>query len=139
MEEDFTGLLLATSGITNLLQKDGSNIPAINWNTRRQEVGSPAIVLHLIDSIPEYADDGEAGLFSSRVQVDVWAMTFREAMEASRAVKTRVSGVKETAGDTEFQGIYIEDEQTSFEESTAGERLHRVRLDLLVMHSHAGD
>lgn len=130
MEEGFVAYLLAGSGVTALA---GTRL---TWNTRTQGSPTPAIVLHVISTVPEYSDEGDSGLASSRIQVDVWAETYAAAKSTARAVTDRLTenGSKFVSGGFEFQFAFKEDEQDSFERGAAAEELYRVRLDFIIMY-----
>jgi hypothetical protein len=117
----------------------GSGLPAlvgtrIAWGMNDQGAALPRVSLFRADSVPEYADDGEANLFVSRVQVDCYATTYASAQALGRAVRARVSAVVVTQGATDFQSIYIEDEQDTVETYDGGRNVFRVRIDLMVWH-----
>ncbi len=61
MEEALTAHLLASTPLTDLVAL------RITWDERPQGDALPAVVLNLIDSSPEYSDEGLAGLSTSRV------------------------------------------------------------------------
>jgi hypothetical protein len=117
----------------------GSGLPAlvgtrIAWGLTDQGAALPRVSLMRVDSVPEYADDGEANLFLSRVQVDCYATTYAAVQSIARAVRARVSAVVVTQGATAFQSIYIEDEQDTVETYDGGRNVFRVRTDLMVWH-----
>lgn len=132
MEEALTALLLADAGIVAIVGQ------RITWASRPQSSALPAIVLHRIDGAPEYADEGEVGLFSARVQVDCWAADAAgvagqsKARQLGRAIKDLVSGYEDDSSPVAFDAIFVEDEQDSFEQGVGGPSLWRVRIDLIV-------
>lgn len=135
MENALTNFLLGSNGITSLVGQ------RITWTSRPQASALPAIVLHKISSAPQYSDEGESGLFSSRVQVDCWAKDGNgtsgdtSARAVAAAVKARVSGLRQTSGGIEFQAIFVEDEQGTFEQGAGSEELYRYRVDLTIWHT----
>lgn len=135
MEDAITAFLLQASGLTALVGR------RITWAGRPQAEELPALVLHKIDSSPEYADEGEVGLFSARLQVDCWARGTEDepgyeiAKNVARQVMACLSGADFTHEGTEIQGIFAEDEQDSLEEAAGAEELDRVRLDFTVWHT----
>ena len=128
MEEAITDLLLGASGLTALVGQ------RITWATRPQAHALPAVVLHKIDGAPVYSDEGESGLFSARIQIDAWATTYAAARAVSREIMAVLSGYGPDSPATgiEFQGVFAEAEQDSFEEATGGVRLYRVRGDFII-------
>jgi hypothetical protein len=80
MEEEFRAILLASSGVTALVQSD-----AVNWGVHPQGVPYPALVLNLISGFDGIHMNG-TGPYEGRVQVDCYAMTYGKAKVISRAV-----------------------------------------------------
>lgn len=130
MEEAFTNYLLVSSGLTDLVG------PRITWATRPQASSLPALVLHKISGAPEYSDEGEAGLFSARIQIDCWGGTYAAAKGVAREVMARLSGdgAAFTQEGIEFQAVFNEDGQDSFERGAGGEDLYRHRLDFIIWY-----
>lgn len=81
MEEQFRALLLADSGVSALV---GTRI---NWGAHPQGAPLPAIILTTISDAEDYHMNGPNGLFQGRVQADVYAMDYRAAKDAARAVR----------------------------------------------------
>jgi hypothetical protein len=128
MEEALANYLLGASGITDLV------VDRITCGTLPQGEAVPAIVLNKIDGLPEYSDEGEAGLSSARIQIDSYADTYAAAKSVARAVKALLSGASFEQDRIKFD-TFIEDEQDSFEEATGPDRRFRVRLDITAWHS----
>ena len=130
MEEAFTAYLLGSTGLVALV------VDRITWATRPQASALPAIVLHKISGAPEYADEGEVGLLSARIQVDCWGATYAAAKAVAREVMARLSaaGAAFNEGNFEFQASFNEDEQDSFERGAGGEDLYRSRLDFIIWY-----
>ncbi len=130
MEEAFTQYLLGSTDLTDLVGQ------RITWATRPQASALPSIVLHKISGAPEYSDEGEAGLFSARIQIDCWGSTYAAAKGVGREVMARLSGggASFTQEGMEFQASFNEDEQDSFERGAGGEDLYRTRLDFIIWY-----
>lgn len=130
MEEAFTNYLLGATGLTDLVGQ------RITWATRPQASALPVIVLNKISGAPEYADEGEVGLLSARIQIDCWGETYAAAKGVAREVMTRLSGggASFTQEGMEFQAAFNEDGQDSFERGAGGEDLYRVRLDFIIWY-----
>lgn len=129
MEEAITKYLLNSASLVALI---GSNL---TWALRPQGDDPPGIVLTTVSNIPQYSDSGEAGLASSRVQIDCWGVNYLQAKQVAREVKALLSGVSFDQDGIEFQGSFTEDEQDSFEEGVGGDNLNRVRLDFNLWYS----
>lgn len=60
--------------------------------TRRpQNSALPAVVVSIVSRMPEYADDGEAGLAITRAQVDTYALTATAATDLAVLVTSVLS------------------------------------------------
>lgn len=129
MEEALINYLLADGGIAGLVGD------RITWSARPQASDLPSIVLHVIDGVPVYVDEGETGLTATRVQIDCWATNYAAAKEAARAVKARLSGARVVFGGVEFQAVFTDSEQDLFERGQGGEELYRTSIDVMVWHA----
>lgn len=128
MEEALATLLLGTSAIASLIGN------RLTWLVRVQNSPLPSLVLNVISNVPEYSDEGDAGLKQARVQIDCWALTYASAKALARAVKARLSGMRETASGVEFSAAWVDLEQDLFDTGAAGQSLYRVSLDILITH-----
>lgn len=129
MEEAIVAHLLAAAGVAAIVGD------RITFGVRDQAADLPALVLNLIDRVPVYSDEGEAGLNEARLQTDAYAETAKGAKALARAVRASLSGAAFTAGGVEFQAIFQENEQELFERSTGGDELRRVSIDFLIWHT----
>jgi hypothetical protein len=130
MEEAFTNYLLTSVGLGILVG------PRITWGVRPQASALPAIVLHKIDGSPQYADEGEVGLFTARIQIDNWGVTYASAKNVSREAMARLSGggAAFTYDNFDFDISFNESGQDTFELGDGGEHLYRVRLDFTIWY-----
>lgn len=124
MEEKLVALLLANAGVTALV---GSRV---YWSRRPQGVSLPAIILHRVSGTRNYTMQGSSGFVQSRVQVDCWAQSYAAAKQAARAVIAAVSGLR----NADFQGVFVEGEQDTFEIGAGAAELNRTSLDLIISH-----
>lgn len=129
MEEALKTLLLATSAISAIVSD------RLTWLVRQQASALPALVLNVVSNVPEYSDEGEAGISQARVQVDCWGSTYASARALARAVKDRLSGTAETVAGVEFSAAWVELEQDLYETAAAGAPLYRVSLDFMITHN----
>lgn len=129
MEEALVAYLLAYAPLTALVGQ------RINYTVTPQGRAEPRVVLTVVSSLPEYADDGEADLTATRVQVDCFAPSNADALAASRLVFARLSAISAVIGGVDFQTIEKVAEAHSFEEPPDGVRLHRVRQDYMIWHN----
>lgn len=108
----------------------------IAWAVRPRQDQLPSIVLHRIDGVRDYMMQAPSGLVTSRVQVDCWATTNKQASQISDAVRGSLSGLRQTIDGVEFQGVFLEVEVDYSEEGSAPDELmHRVSTDYQVWHS----
>lgn len=135
MEETFVNHLLASSGLTALVG------PRITWAKRPQASALPSIVLHRIAGAPLYADEGEVGLSSARIQVDIWAKD--AGGESGYLIAKRVAremlalmtpAARFSSGNFIFSACFLENEQDSFERGAGGDELYRVRQDFIIWY-----
>lgn len=135
MQEAFRALLLADGGIAAVVDSDPRRIA---WGMRPRGTALPAVALHLIDGIPDYAMEGPSGLEQARVQADCWGNTYASATLLSRAVKSVLSGLSATQDGIHFQGVFIDSERDLQDEGTdAEDELFRVSIDFQVWHCEA--
>lgn len=130
MEEDLRALLLSNPGVAATVGQ------RVTWTKRPQGSPLPAIVLHLIDSVPTYTLDGDTGHRNSRVQVDCYGEMYADAKGTARAVSSALSGFKGTVGGTNFQGVFQESSR-DLSEAGAIEQLPRLSLDFIAYHHPA--
>lgn len=107
MEAALSDYLLASSALVALVGN------RITWDERPQGDSLPSVVLQWIDGVPEYSDEGRAGLTTARLQIDCWATHepgkngSTLAKEVARLVAAALP-VSMTASGVEFQGVFID-------------------------------
>jgi hypothetical protein len=87
----------------------------------------PSISVSTVALTPIYVSEGEAGMSTARVQVDVYATTFVEANAVARDVQTALSG----SNDAPFENIQLDAEVSTFENETP--YLFRVIQDYTIL------
>ena len=80
MEKEFRAILAADPAVTALV---GTRI---EWGTKAQGSGFPALVLNVISDAEGYHMQGPNNLYEGRVQVDAYGLTYGAAKEVSKAV-----------------------------------------------------
>src|SRR5262245_57380375 len=108
LEEALTAKLLADAPLAAVV---GTRV---TWGRRQQGGALPAIVMHLISSIPNYADEGDVGLDNALVQIDVLAVdgatsAEMQTMTVERLVRTALASVSMVQSGVTFQGVFPED------------------------------
>jgi len=129
MESSLIAKLLATAGVTALVST------RVNWSRRPQGEPLPAVVLHVIDRIPDVTHGGRSGLLVSRVQCDCWGETFGSAKAVARAVEEALTAQTFTQGAVRFDAILIDSERNDTSDETTP--LFRTSLDLMVQSANA--
>lgn len=132
MEQALTAYLLARPALAAMVGQ------RITWAGRPQGSALPAIVLHLIDRLPQYTMGGTASVTPQRIQVDVWSKDspgvsgFATVKDLARELSAALSGVAMTVNGIAFLGSFKEGERDSFEQGSAGEALYRVSQDFII-------
>jgi hypothetical protein len=133
MEEDLIAALLAAAGVKALVGQ------RVNWLTRPQGSGLPAIVLQKVSGPPIYTMAGRSDLAGHLVQVSCYGATYLAAKSVARAV-TAVTDALNTAHADPLPGAEIENERDTFEPgdgpqgSAASVDFFRTDLDVRVWH-----
>lgn len=129
MEEALLERLTSDGAITTLVGN------RVTWMSRPQATGLPSVTLQRVTGGPLYTNDGEAGLSEGRVQIDCWAKTYTSVKAVARAVRTRLSALRDTVDGVRFATVMLDSEQDLREGgSNAAEYLHRVRMDFIIWH-----
>ena len=129
MQTDFIALLLASPGISALC---GSRI---NWRKRPQGEAVPAIVLFLISQTGEYVYRGASSLKFARVQCDLYAETYGEALALEKVFVAVVDRYRGKFGNTVFNGIFLDNRREGDDPGkNDAAQLFRVSIDLLIKH-----
>lgn len=104
-------------------------------NARPQGKPYPSITVTRISGGPEYADDGEAGLMISRVQISSWALTYSDAKELAQLISSALSpGHDVIQGTITFIYIMLDSEQDLHEYgANNAEYPHQIAQDYQVM------
>lgn len=127
MEEALLHLLLTNAGIS-MLAGD-----RVNWSSRPGDIALPALALHRIGGRHDGTLTGRSGLVDSKVQINCWGRSFREAKLLSRAVVRALPHAPLAANDVVIQGVFIDRESDSFEGDNPVP-LYCSRIDLSVWH-----
>ncbi|HEU4986865.1 MAG TPA: DUF3168 domain-containing protein [Rhizobiaceae bacterium] len=127
MEEAIIDLLLGTAAVTALV---GTRV---YWGRAPQtEPEKPYAILQRIDGLRDYRMAGSSGYVASRVQIDVYGLTYTSTKKAARALIATLSGYSGPA----IQGAFVESER-DLPAADAGEvtNLFRTSVDLIIHHS----
>lgn len=108
------------------------------WGRAPQSVtpdDGPYIVLTRIDGVRDYHMQGASGYVASRVQIDIYALTYTAVRDTVISVRNALSGFIGESSSTDIQGIFI-DSQRDLPAPDAGEvnHLFRTSIDIIVHH-----
>lgn len=133
MEEAITALLLGNSAVAAIVGD------RVNWSARPDDADLPAVTLHRISGRQERTMGGRSGLVSSAVQVDCWGRSFRDAKLLGRAVIPALPHARSTTGGIVLQGVFIESESDTVDQTDPDDPLFRTRIEISVWHEEAND
>lgn len=107
----------------------------IDWGLRPQGSALPALGLTVISRIPVDSDEGDSGLYQTRVQVDCWAASMTAAKALAAPVKAALSGRRIETTPSFLQAVWTENE-TDYpsEMDKGGLPIMRVSIDFLINH-----
>jgi hypothetical protein len=107
----------------------------IDWGLRPQGSALPALGLTVISRVPVDSDEGDSGLWQSRVQIDCWAASMTGAKALAMAVKALLSGKRHESTPSFLEGVWSENETDySAEIDKGGTPIMRVSVDFLFNH-----
>lgn len=113
-------------------------VNSVAWLERPRAGSLPAIVLQIISGPASYTYSGRATLQKTKVQCDIYAEHFADAVGVERAVTTVVAAARLTVGVTWFEGFFIEARRDGIEAiDDAPKRLFRISIDLNINHREA--
>lgn len=86
-ESEFRAILTGSSAVTDI-------VPAarLNWGEAPQGAAAPYVCLWLISHFDRTHLRGVTGLFESRVQIDVYAATAKQAMDLGEIIASLLHG-----------------------------------------------
>lgn len=136
MQTDLVARLRADAELSALLGAKG-NRSAVDYDTRPDAGGLPALVLSDVSTQPIYTQGGRAGQ-ESIVQIDVWAATPLEAINAIDRAVTLMEAEAEV-GATYFHRAFLNTGPRTMraEDLPGGERVHRRSADIRFHHKAA--
>lgn len=136
MEEALVARLRATSAISTKTATFGGRA-AIDWVSRPDRSGLPAVTLQGVDSGAIYSHGNQTDLENKRVQIDCWASTYGAARLLARAIITELE-TSETIGGIRFDtGFLVADRDMMAEDLDGGVRVYRVSLDFSLWYKPA--
>lgn len=128
VEQDFVNLLLGDAGVAAQVG------PNINLGIADQGVAPPMLVINSISPGLDYTLDGVNEFAEKRFQVDCYALDYVTVLAARNAVLACVHAVRFfTQGATQFQGIFVDADEDSFDFDETTEKKFRRRIDLIII------
>lgn len=128
MEEQLVANLRADSGVAARTAAANGR-PAVDWITRPDGSGLPAVTLQKISSDNLYTHDGRVSLTGVRVQVDCWGQTYGQVRLLWRAV---LAAMEVPTGD--YRAFLEGDSDGAANDLTGGIRVFRVRGDFRIWY-----
>lgn len=104
----------------------------VYWVDRPQGATLPSITLQTVSGDRPWTYDGLQEFRDSRVQLDVWAVTYAQARTITEALVTALSPPNISNG-INFDHINFENEVDQLERLET-QNIYRTRMDLLVWH-----
>lgn len=101
---------------------------AVEWGWSLQGSALPRVVMITVSGGDGIAHDGPTGLTERRVQVDVFAETYKEARDLADAIRRALHGIRTGA----LCGVFLAGVRDGQPDTPAGETLARISLDLRV-------
>jgi len=114
MEKDFRALMTGASAIQGLVGD------RVSPHHREQGGKLPAITFAPVTSLGDYTLQEDSGLYSTRMQVDLYAQTAAEVYDLANEVRKALSGYAGTQGSTEFRGLFLVGYRATDETDGAG-------------------
>jgi hypothetical protein len=142
MEDALVAFLKADSATNALIA--GRIYPSAMPQQKVSSKSVPCIVYHRISTPREMAHDGPrgggslAGCAQPRFQLDLYALESAKASQLAEAVRLALDGFSGSmggSGGVEVQAVFVEDEQSGFEDLGDSLRLHWKQLDLVIWHA----
>lgn len=133
MEEALAALLLGNPAVA------ATAGDRVNWGARPDDAELPAITLHRIAGRRDRTLARRTGLVASKVQIDCWGRAFRDAKLLARAVISALPQPRTVVGNTTLQGVFIESESDTVDQTDPDAPLFRTRIDISVWHEEAND
>ena len=125
MEGDLISRLLADSALTSIV---GSRI---NYLTRVQAEGLPAITVMHVSPGRDYTMSGAAGTHSTLIQFDIWAERTTQAQAAFAALSAALEKPA-SVGSTAFQMSFLQSRRDSAEDVPGVGTIGRISADFLI-------
>lgn len=103
-----------------------SNVPALTGYIGPlplpQNPTLPALTYTQISKIRTYTYEGEAELWTERVQLDVWTTTYEQATSVAGAITSALSGYKGAMWNVDVEAAFIDNEIDGYEPDTRRRR-----------------
>lgn len=128
MEEALVVYLLAGASLSALVAARAY------WMHAPQLALKPYVILNRISGVRDYHLTAASGLVESRVQMDVYGLTYVSAKLVARAIESRLSGVQTSQGAVRFSGCFLSNERDGYEDDATPDKLFRTSLDFMIWH-----
>jgi len=135
MEEALRAYILAMAGMPTAVAT------RVDWSLSPQGRPYPSVVLWNIGAIEQMNLAAPSGWLRTRVQIDTWAATFKQARDVANIMappgkKAGLNGLRAAFGGYRFRIFVIDRDASTDEDKALGSGVvHCHRLDLDVWHS----
>ena len=103
----------------------------VDWGWSGQGGGTPRVVLQIISDMTNYTQAGPSGYVQNRVQIDVYATTFKAAKDQVALIDTALSGLRAGL----ILGAFKAGRRDFAPDISAGETLARISIDYMIHHN----
>jgi len=138
MQADLIDYLHNSDDLIATVSNSGG-VPNIQWVTRPNSSGLPALTLQTVSAVPSYDQSGRDELTSTRVQFDSWADTYagaRSIMDKLKSLLNPSDGFGSVLhGRSSFERFYFEsDRDLPVQDLDGGQRVYHIGIDVLIWH-----
>ena len=141
MQTNLIDLLLSHEPLTDLLAKDSEdNVPLINWLTRPDGTGMPAITLETVSTTPQYDQQGHGGFEPTRVQFDIWSGAYGQGREVYKVLRAFLDPEQYTPriqDETHFDRFILDGDRDLPAADLPSGRVYHIAVDFIIWHRRA--
>jgi len=128
MKVDLRTLLVGGANLSSLVGD------RVYWVVRDKEEGVPCIVLTVIDGPPDYHLNGPSGLVQSRVQANLFAVTYTDVDALERAFMADIMAADASTPVTDAIHALSIDNRRDLTDTSQPDYLFLTAVDLMIDH-----
>ena len=103
----------------------------VEWGWSGQGQTAPRVVLQTVSRMPTYTHQGPALYEQTRVQIDIYGTTYKQAKDARKLLDTALSGLRAGL----ILGAFKDGQRDYSPDIGAGETLARISVDYMIHHN----